>query len=229
MSRQPKRNLLAECAIAVLVCGAAQYFVAQPVSRSLAAVRDRVTQLGATGAGGVTGVDARAVSGLIDDIRSAADRIDERNAVLRGPSALLDELTRAAEACSVKLVEVRPLQTVAIEPKPDPAAAAASAVPGAPPPAPAYRDLRSTCHLTVQGSYGAVLAFAKSLSEQIGFTQVASLQVTPAGDGPRDAVLAQMQVHQYQFDTQPVRRATANAGHTPPRSAASPSMQGVQP
>lgn len=230
MSTQANRQILAECAIAIMTCGALQYFIAQPVSRAVAGTREQVEQARAAGAGTSTVIDAQGLAASASRIIAAVDQIDQRAERFESPSAMLDEFTSAAARCGVRIEELRPLQTVELVPVGTPASGSGPtpmqpveptssnpAAPGAGTPAaagPATRDLRSTCHLTVSGSFSGVLRLAATLTDSPSFAEISSMHISPTGTG--DSVVAQIQLNQYRFDTSPVRRAIASAGGTAP-------------
>lgn len=217
---QGKRNLVAECAIAVMVCGAAQYFIAQPFARALSTARGQVDAARASGAGIVAVVDPSALATGFSRVRETLDVIDQRARAFENPSALLDDFTSTAAACGVRIDELRPLSTVEIEAdRANPAGAASSAaaaatastpqldpttgLPIGSPPAP--RDLRSTCHLTVSGTFSGVMEFVARLTASESFAEVSSIHISPAAAA--DTVVAQVQLQQFRFDTLVARRA----------------------
>lgn len=216
---QGKRNLVAECAIAVMVCGAAQFFIAQPFARALSTARGQVDAARASGAGSVAVVDPSALATGFSRVRETLDVIDQRARAFENPSALLDDFTSTAAACGVRIDELRPLNTVELEAdRANPAGAAAPAaaasastpqldpttgLPIGSPPAP--RDLRSTCHLTVSGTFSGVMEFVARLTASESFAEVSSIHISPAAAA--DTVVAQVQLQQFRFDTLGARRA----------------------
>lgn len=222
---QAKRNLLAECAIAVMVCGAAQYFIAQPFARALSSAREKVDAARASGAGVVAIVDAPALATGFTRVRETLDVIDQRAQTFENPSALLDEFTSTAASCGVRIDELRPLSTVELRPEgggaPGGSATTATApnAPSVPPAAPQVdpttglpiasapmpRDLRSTCHLTISGSFSGVMEFVARLTASESFAELSSIHVAPAQAA--DTVVAQVQLQQFRFDTLGARRA----------------------
>ncbi len=234
-----KRNLLAECAIAVMVCGAVQYFVAQPFARALTVTREKVDAARASGAGMVPLADATALATGFTRVRETLDAIDHRAQTFESPSALLDEFTRTAATCGVRIDELRPLSTVELQPSgtngaatgtapvanTSPGTATANGTPqldpvtglpiaSAPPP----RDLRSTCHMTVSGSFAGVMEFVARLTSSESFAEVSSLHLSPAQAA--DTVVAQIQLQQFRFDTHGARRALRSSSSGSSASAA---------
>ena len=220
MNPSPHRRLLAEAATAVLVAAAAQYFVAQPALRALALTESQVTSTSAALAQGANSLDALAIEQLMHDLRATSDWVELQNSTATNPAQLLETLARIADASGVRIENVRPMETIVMaSPTPPPQPADAPIAADAPMP-PSWRDSRTTCGLTVTGRYESLVRFTRALTDDLGFVAISGLQISPVSLPGSDAVQAELQIRQFQFDTGSIRSAMSLATTAAPAPGA---------
>lgn len=229
-STAPARALLAECAIAVSVCAAGYIFLVDPVKQDLSRARAQLNAATAEqskNAGSSTLSEAQ-VADLRAVVADRSGRIAARSAPARDQAALFSSIMALGAEHNVRIDQIQPGVTSIVgegaagapQPRqvfPQPGAGATD--PGAPAEPPKPRDVRTTCTLVVQGTFGRLTSFLSALQNDLGYTAITDLRVNPTPESGPETVAATIQTEHFAFDLGPL------AGAGPKSASAEPSKE----
>lgn len=191
------RQLAAGVAIGLGVCVGGHMALVDPAEQSLADVRRALADRQAKLKSAETARDVMPqLAATLDRVRADADAIHQRSRLARDEGELFAAVTALSEAHNVRVDQLDPIkdQRQARGPRGKDAPAA----PG---------DVTLAYSMTVLATYGDIVAFLGALQQDLGYTKVRLVQITPTPDTASKTVRAVIQTEHLAFDAAPVAAA----------------------
>lgn len=197
-----QRKTAAELVIGLAICGAAYYFLVQPLKRELFSLRAQ-SQTAASKAPVATPPDPAKVASLIENIRAKCQTICQRGEIARSEAAMFSQITQIASRFSIQIDELRvntnarPGSTVTAAPPPgagNPAQPPDPAIPVPP------KDTRTAYEFAARGSYPNVAAFLSALGSDLGYAVVRDVRISPPAEASPDQISVTVRTEHFAFD-----------------------------
>lgn len=211
MNRQTGKRIACEFAIALMVCGAAHYFIVAPTERRAAEFAANADSVVAPTTGAAL-LSARSLDKLSASAQREAEGVLASSRLVEDQTDLLATITEIAERMHIRLERFEPgesrPQSLSTSPTPATGNTPADVASGA---TPAATDTVLDSVLSLTGSYGDVVRFIDALSTRVGYTSVTSIRITPT-DRP-GTVAAVVSAEHYGFAVPPrFEQAAAEQG-----------------
>jgi hypothetical protein len=168
----PRRSLVAEGVIGLGLCLGLHFLLVGPLQKKLGERRDEISRL--TAAEQETGTLATRMPEVMESLlkqTEAAAAISERGAVVHDEGAMFTEVMSLASGSGVRVELMEPL-------KDDPLAPPPGAPEGTLLPRPGDRSLSYSISAT--GGYAQMCAFIRALQNDLAYTLVRSVRLSPA-------------------------------------------------
>jgi Tfp pilus assembly protein PilO len=191
MMQTTGRVLIAELAIGLTVCLAGYLLVVEPTERRLAQVRGQIAAAEAEArAAQASALEPQQARAALRTARASLQEIERQGRTARDESALYAGITSLAKSHRIRIDHVQPTSggVVRAPEKTEPG--------GAPPP----RDLRSGYALAVTGEYADLVSFLTAMGEELGYSQVRSVRLTPSGEPGSRRVQAVVRTEHFAFE-----------------------------
>lgn len=166
---QVVRSFLPELAIGTAVCAAGYFFLVDPLVRKAACAQAEVDALTLT----ITKGQTKPVA--VDPGRTAAAEralacVEARSALASNQAKLLQAVSTLADSCNVRVEQFNPAT-----------ARGPRTAPGQSPPKTDKKiEQRTAFSISLSGSYADTARFVRSMQQEIGFTAVRALHLSPA-------------------------------------------------
>jgi len=208
------RSFLPELAIGSACCAAGYFFFVDPLVSKLALARaevDTLTLAVAKGAGRPSATDDGAKTKLAKD---ALDAIATRSALAADQARLLQVVSTLADTCQVRIEQFNPAA-------PRGPRAAAGQSPAKPDP---KIEQRTALSISLTGTFADTARFIRAIQQDVGFTTVRSLRISPTSSTTPDVVSVTIDTEHVAVNT----KALA-AAQTLPAGPAQPGQQATAP
>lgn len=201
-----QRKIASEFVIGLSICGAAYYFLVQPLKRELIVLNTQTAE--ALASSPVTAPpDPAKVQSLLRSVREKADRILDNGKVARSEAEMFARLNGLAARYEVRIEELRstaksPLSPPsntgpAIEPANSPNAPGPAATPLVPV---LLKDFRVQYEFTARGSFANATAFIAAIEDELGYSVVRNVRIVPFAEGDTDVVTLSVRTEHFDFD-----------------------------
>ena len=175
---QVVRSFLPELAIGSACCAAGYFFFVDPLVTKLDLAHAEVDALTLAVTKGANQPPAEADAAKAKFAKEALDAIAARSAVAADQARLLQAVSTLADACNVRIEQFSPAQP-----------RGPRAVPGQNPVKPDPKiEQRTALSISLTGAYADTARFVRAMQQEIGFTTLRSLRVSPTGAATPDAV-----------------------------------------
>jgi hypothetical protein len=233
-----QRKMFAELVIGLSICGAAYYFLVQPLKKELAAVRAQTSATMAV-ATVPTPPDPAKLAAIIQSVKDKSERIAAGGVVARSEAEMFSRLGSLAKRFDVRIDELRSVSkstiSVASPAAPAPAPGPPAGPPGGPPGGPIDpiaglvippKDTRVQYEFSARGAYPSVAAFLAAIGTDLGHSVVRTVRLSPAGATDPKMLSVSVRTEHADFDVAAVNAAlTAPPG--PPGTPGSPGTPGT--
>lgn len=229
---QAQRKMVAEVFVGLAMCGAAYYFLVQPLRKELMDVRAQVSAALAK-APITTPPDPAKVAALMENVKAKADRVQAAGEIARNESAMFARVSDLASSFNVRIEELRPSNKAtqaAFVPL-----GVATPSPGATPPAggaialaPATpKDSSVSYEFAARGTYPDITAFITALGSELGYTVVRGVRMNTGGGDGKSSILVNIKTEHFNIDVSAALALTSAPAELPTGPAANGMLPGI--
>ncbi len=201
MKNEAYRRLISEGAIGLSLVAGAYFFAVEPLQRSVAEARlGRDTYFLSS-----SDIDPVRQSAEVASLRQRVERVSRIASMTSDELAVMGRLNQAAEALGVQVQNIEKKALPAISPLADSSAPQPSpALPIATP-----KESRFGFSISATGTYAQMVSFLNTIQNDLGFTNIESMRVSPAGDTADQRVSMTIETSHWWFDATPAKAALA--------------------
>ncbi len=201
---QDLRNVIAQGAIAFMVCLGAFMFLVDPASKKLASARAQETML-LSQASAVEALrnSVPQISAAATRAREEAERIQQTGRLARQEQELFAALSSLAARSKIRVDQLTPNKVIGTNKLPG-AGQSASSAPEQP-----ESSLNAAFGYTIDATapYSDLAAFLKAVRTELGYCLVKSVRISPTQDLNSNLVHAIIVTEHYSFDASPLAAA----------------------
>ncbi|HZW06435.1 MAG TPA: hypothetical protein VFF65_04870 [Phycisphaerales bacterium] len=211
---QVVRSFLPELAIGSACCAAGYFFFVDPLVGKLAQAQAEVDTLTLAIAKGAGKPPAAADDAKARLAKEALETIAARSALAADQARLLQAVSTLADTCQVRIEQFSPA-----------APRGPRAAPGQSPVKPDPRiEQRTALSISLTGTYADTARFIRAIQQDVGFTTIRSLRVSPASGAAADTVSVTVDTEHVAVNTKALAAAQAT-----PVNPAQPGQQAAAP
>lgn len=209
---QVVRSFLPELAIGSACCAAGYFFFVDPLVTKLSRAHAEVDSLTLAISRSAGQTPASVDTANAAFAKTALDAIAARSSLAADQARLLQAVSTLADTCRVRIEQFSP--AVPRGPRPVPGQSAVKVDPKI--------EQRTALSISLTGTYADTARFVQAMQQEIGFTTLRSLRVSPTSSSTPDTVSVTLDTEHIAVNTKAL--AAANA----PAAPSGPGMNGQQ-
>lgn len=217
---QVVRSFLPELAIGSACCAAGYFFLVDPLVKKLADARAEVDALTLTITRSENQPPVAADGARAAFAKNALDAIAVRSTLASDQARLLQAVSTLADSCNVRVEQFSPATPRG--PRQIPGQSAAKVDPKI--------EKRTALSISLTGTYADTARFVRAMQQDIGFTTLRQLRLTPTGGGGTgpDFVTVVIDTEHVGVNTKALEAASATPSASQPGIPSAPSTFGQQ-
>lgn len=216
---QVVRSFLPELAIGSACCAAGYFFLVDPLAKKLADAHAEVDALTLTITRSAAQPPATADSARAGFARTALDTIATRSSLASDQARLLQAVSTLADSCNVRVEQFNPATPRGPRTAPGQSAVKADA----------KIEQRSALSISLTGTYADTARFVRSMQQDVGFTTVRALRLTPTSTTTPDAVTVVIDTEHVSVNTKALETASIAPVSGNSMTPGQPGQQAVVP
>lgn len=198
---QVVRSFLPELAIGSACCAAGYFFFVDPLVAKLAQAHAEVDTLTFAITKGAGQAPAAVDSAKAQFAKEALDTIAARSALAADQARLLQAVSTLADTCRIRIEQFNPANPRG--PRPAPGQSATKPDPKI--------EQRTALSISLTGTYADTARFVRAMQQEIGFTTLRSIRVSPTGASTPDTVSVTIDTEHVAVNTKALAASQAPA------------------